>query len=71
MDVLKNEDCVFMGRHSAEILICVSGAARLTCVALENGSIDIKKGESVLIPADTGAYKISGNARFYKAGVPL
>jgi len=57
-------------RRSAEILLCSDGQADMRDVVSKR-SINIKKGDSVLIPAAVKAYQISGNALFYKAGVPL
>lgn len=58
-------------QRSAEILLCVSGNARLFGGADKTGAIDLKKGDSVFIPAAADAYRITGDARFYKASVPL
>jgi len=71
VDVTDKAPCIFLGRHGAEILICINGVAHLTFGAIGNKGIGIKKGESVFIPAETNPYEISGNARCYKAGVPL
>jgi len=57
--------------RSVEILLCIHGNAHLVYNAGINESIDIKKGDSVLIPAAADAYQLYGNAHFYKAGVPL
>lgn len=56
--------------RSADILLCSGGEATMQDTGTKN-SIHIKKGDSVLIPAAVKAYKISGNAGFYKAAVPL
>jgi mannose-6-phosphate isomerase len=53
--------------RSVEILLCVDGKARLSF----GEHINIKKGDSVLIPAALDSYQIQGSAHFYKAGVPL
>ncbi len=58
-------------QRSVEILLCTYGNAQLTYRDNQNESIDLKKGDSLLIPADVHAYRINGNAQFYKAGVPL
>ncbi len=57
--------------HSAEILLCVEGNAHVATVGDDQKFIDIQQGEAVLIPADAAAYQVTGNARFYKAGIPL
>ncbi|MFW6082231.1 MAG: mannose-6-phosphate isomerase, class I, partial [Desulfosalsimonas sp.] len=55
-------------RHSAEILFCINGNARVSSQA-ENSSLKIKKGQAVLVPAAAGKYKASGSAVLYRAGV--
>jgi mannose-6-phosphate isomerase len=57
-------------RRSAEILLCSDGQAAVQDTGTKD-SLNIKQGDSVLIPAAVKAYKISGNARFYKAAVPV
>jgi len=55
--------------RSVEILLCTEGAACLK----DNGSqelINIKKGDSAIIPAAVVGYSISGDALIYKAAVP-
>jgi len=56
--------------RSAEILLCSNGEAAMQDIGAKS-SINIKKGDSALIPAAVKGYKISGNAVFYKAGVPI
>lgn len=56
--------------RGAEILLCTEGIARIRHIAREN-SLEIKKGDSVLVPAAVDGYRISGKATFYKAGSPL
>ena len=58
-------------QRSVEILLCIHGNAHLAYNAGINDLIDIKKGDSILIPAAADAYQLYGNAEFYKAGVPL
>ena len=57
-------------RRSAEILLCSDGQADMQDVG-SRSSINIKKGDSVLIPAAVKGYQINGNGLFYKAGVPV
>jgi len=55
---------------SIEIMLCTEGRACL----LDNCSkerINIKKGDSVIIPATVKDYGITGDAVFYKAAVPI
>jgi mannose-6-phosphate isomerase len=62
--------------RSAEILLCIDGNARVSYKTEPNESVNVEilelhKGDSVLIPAAMDSYQINGNAKFYKAGVPL
>jgi len=55
--------------RSVEILLCTEGTACLK----DNGTqelINIKKGDSAIIPAAVVGYSISGDALIYKAAVP-
>jgi mannose-6-phosphate isomerase len=56
--------------RSAEILLCSDGEAAMQDSGTRD-SLNIKKGDSVLIPAAVQAYHLSGNAVFYKAAVPM
>lgn len=58
------------GIHGAEILLCLEGSAEIQRSA-DQYRICIAKGQSALVPAAAGAWQIEGNARIYKAGVPL
>ena len=55
--------------RSVEILLCTEGRA---CIKDEGTQdiINIKKGDSIIIPAAVIAYSISGDALMYKAAVP-
>jgi mannose-6-phosphate isomerase len=55
--------------RSVEIMLCTEGTAYL----MDKGTqeiINIKKGDSVLIPAAVIGYSITGDALIYKAAVP-
>ncbi len=55
--------------RSVEIMLCIEGTAYLK----DNGTreiINIKKGESAIIPAAVIGYSITGDALIYKAAVP-
>jgi mannose-6-phosphate isomerase len=58
------------GKRSVEILFCVAGKGR---IAVPGGreSIDIRPGESYLVPAAVPQYKIDGKVKLFKAAVPL
>jgi mannose-6-phosphate isomerase len=55
--------------HSVEILLATSGA--LTLEAPHRKPLRLFRGESVLIPATSGRYTLSGRGVCYKAAVPL
>jgi mannose-6-phosphate isomerase len=56
-------------RHrSPEILFCIEGSANVNWTGSTKG-MDIKKGESIFVPAAVGDYTIEGQARLYKAAV--
>lgn len=59
-----------LDRRCVEILLCTDGDAVVTDHA-ENKNLNIKKGMSILIPAEVKKYIIEGNAVFYKASVPI
>ena len=56
--------------RSAEILLCTAGTASLSNSNQEN-IIELKKGNSIFIPASVKIYRIAGDATFYKASVPI
>lgn len=49
------------------VFTCVDGEGKIT---YDNGTESIEKGESVLIPASLGDYKIEGNLKLLKSYVP-
>jgi mannose-6-phosphate isomerase len=55
--------------RSIEILLCTKGRG---CIKTEPmGEMEIKKGDSVVVPAALERYAIHGSLTIYKAGVPL
>ena len=56
-------------RRGVEILLCVEGEGCLRDLAAA-GELVLCQGQSALIPAAAGAYRLSGAGRFYKAGLP-
>jgi len=52
-----------------EILLCMEGEALLSTAGLPAPMV-INKGESAFVPAGAHEYKIAGDARIFKAGVP-
>ncbi|MBN2551900.1 MAG: mannose-6-phosphate isomerase, class I [Spirochaetales bacterium] len=55
------------GSGSVELMIAVRGEGRIEAGA----SLDFGKGDSLLIPASTGGYRIHGSLHLFKAWVPL
>jgi len=55
------------GSGSIELIIIVEGNGRIQTTA----SLDLGKGDSLLIPASTGPYTIHGSLHLYRAFVPL
>ncbi len=54
--------------RSIQICICTKGSAKIE----ENGNyVELKKGTSIMIPANVPEYTITGNAVIYKASVPF
>jgi mannose-6-phosphate isomerase len=68
--VSQENDYMSSTHRSAEILLCSDGQAGILDTGTQD-RLNIKKGDSVLIPAAVKAYKISGNAGFYKAAAPI
>jgi mannose-6-phosphate isomerase len=55
--------------RSVEMLLCTRGNARLVYPG-PGGEITLRPGGSVIAPAISGPYQLTGAARIYKAGVP-
>ena len=55
-------------KRSVEIILCMEGEAVIGSI---EASLKIKKGDSILVPAASPVYEISGAATLYKAAVPL
>jgi len=56
--------------RSAEILLCTDGEAWMQDIGSQ-ANINLKRGNSVMIPAAVKGYKLSGHGVFYKAAVPI
>ena len=56
-------------KRSVEILLCTSGNGRIE--EDKERSLDVKKGESFLVPACLASYCVTGDLTMYKAAVPL
>lgn len=65
---VRNGHVIPSRKTSPEILLCVEGAARFLWTGSGHG-LDIKKGESVFVPAAVSGYEIQGEGFFYKAAV--
>ncbi len=57
--------------RSIEILLCTRGNADLSYDSGTTNAINFKKGDSILIPAAVGSYRVYGNADVFKASVPI
>jgi mannose-6-phosphate isomerase len=57
-------------RRGVEVLLCVAGSAQLAEAGAAGRSLGMARGASVLVPASAPAYRLSGPAVLYKAGVP-
>jgi mannose-6-phosphate isomerase len=53
--------------HGIELMIVVGGRGRIRAA----GSLDIGRGDSLLIPASAGSYTVQGDLHLYRADVPL
>jgi len=56
--------------RSIEMLLCVEGKAWIETPGV-HARIDVRKGTSVVVPAAVSSYTIAGQAKFYKAAVPI
>jgi len=56
--------------RSVEILLCTEGEAHIT-MGSDIEPIDVKKGDSLLVPSVVKQYHIRGETTLYKAAVPL
>ena len=57
-------------RAGVEILLCLKGAASIR-LARDGSHSELAQGQSVLIPDAAGAFQAVGEARIYRAAVPL
>jgi mannose-6-phosphate isomerase len=60
---------VVASRASVEILWCAEGALRVERAG--GGGLDLARGESCLVPAKAGPYRVCGAGRAFRAGLPL
>jgi mannose-6-phosphate isomerase len=63
------EGVVMAGERSVEVLLCHQGAVQLAPLA-GGDALALASGESGLVPAAVGAYRIVGQGRLYHASVP-
>ncbi len=50
-----------------EILLCTEGSGQISWQGESGGTMEIQRGDSLLVPAAVGSYSISGRAVVYKA----
>jgi mannose-6-phosphate isomerase len=55
-------------KRSVELLLCTAGKGRIQ--SSDQETLDIRKGDSLLVPAGVDAYAVSGDLTLYKAAVP-
>jgi mannose-6-phosphate isomerase len=63
------EGVVMSGERSVEVLLCYEGSVQLAPLA-GGEALALERGESCLVPADVGGYRIVGQGRLYRASVP-
>ncbi|MBS1107459.1 MAG: mannose-6-phosphate isomerase, class [Deltaproteobacteria bacterium] len=63
------EGVVMAGERSVEVLLCYEGAAQIAPLA-GGDALALASGQSCLVPAAVGAYRIVGHGRLYRASVP-
>ena len=57
-------------KRSVEILLCTAGVGKIKDFG-SGKEMTLKKGHTVIVPAATIAYSLTGNATIYKATVPI
>lgn len=70
ISVDKSRSFVSSESHGVEILICIDGEADIEPSEREE-ILSVIRGQSLFIPSGTAPYRISGNAIFYSASVPM
>ena len=60
---------VMADERGVEVLLCYQGAVRIAPLA-GGDALTLASGESCLVPAAVGAYRIVGDGRLYRASVP-
>ena len=70
ISIAGNDVYISPDNRNIEILLCTQGNAIIT-IPGENHLVPISRGSSVIIPAFVKDYTINGNAKIYKASVPL
>lgn len=62
-------DVAITGDRNVEILLCFEGEVRVA--AIDAGeALALRSGQSCLVPASAGAYRLAGQGRLYRASVP-
>jgi mannose-6-phosphate isomerase len=55
--------------HGLEILLCLEGPATILR-GPDYPDMAVEKGQSILVPASSGKYRIEGKSMFFKASIP-
>ena len=63
------EGVAIAGERSVEVLLCYEGAVQVAPLA-GGVSLALESGQSCLVPAAVGGYRIVGQGRLYRASVP-
>jgi len=63
------EGVVMAGERSVEVLLCYEGAVQVAALA-GGAALALASGQSCLVPAAVGAYRLVGQGRLYHASVP-
>ncbi len=63
------EGVAIAGERSVEVLLCTEGAVQVAPLA-GGASLALESGQSCLVPAAVGGYRVIGQGRLYRASVP-
>jgi mannose-6-phosphate isomerase class I len=63
------EGTAMNGDGGVEVLFCFEGAVQVASLAA-GGGLRLAAGESCIVPAAAGAYRLVGPGRLYRASIP-
>jgi mannose-6-phosphate isomerase len=70
ISVDRSRSFMSLENHGVEILVCIDGEADID-TSERKEILSVMRGQSLFIPSGIAPYRISGNATFYSASVPL